>query len=895
MVNCKSCSAEQNELDRFCSECGAALASDNASTAMHVNQDLPGATSDRSRASDSSHHGRFLPGTTIANRYRIVSLVGKGGMGEVYRADDLKLGHTVALKFLPKNYSDDPGRMELMHAEVRLTRQISHPNVCRVYDISEVEGQHFLSMEYIDGEDLRILLRRIGRIPADKGVQIAQQLCAGLAAAHERGVLHRDLKPANLMIDGQGQVRITDFGLARLADDNATGDVSGTPAYMAPEQLLAGQTSKQSDLYALGLVLAEVFTGKSINQTNDIADLMARHQSSESSVTSLNSKDLDPVVEQAILSCLARDPEDRPRSARQLANALPGGDPLEAATAAGVTPSPELVANATDKNRLRFPVAVAMLIVTVAWLLVFTYLNRRSTRMLETAPAVLSAKCEQILQTLGYNDLPANNTCGIGGNAEIYRILQESAKDQAWLDQHPQPKFQFWRRWTDGSFMVKEFHAPYIPDFETPTIGSKRELDVMVDEQGRLIELKVVAPVEGTTSTANSNFDWSTLLELAGIGQELVTVTPLVSNPPVHCDHRIAWVVSDGGEGQRKLQAGASDGRVNYFEVVGLSESMNLTSMEQQQPLFLQALTVFVMLFVFLFAWLNIRASRADCKNALRAGAFVLLLYFVQEGAALNLNAPDFASSILGLFGDRAWGHILGHGFFVTAAYIAIEPYIRRYWPRSMVGMARLLGGRWRDPIVGKELLAGVTLAGVFSIFPFFLQLSEHAMSGQTNVFLFLGSEVTVNTPVWIARMAQSFSSALLQAFLAASICLIVRLSFRKIRFEYSMVAFALLLAIAYAIWRPSTAPWYAELLLIFSICTFAFVLTRYGLLTLYVAGCTLMVMNFTPPLQLNSWYAGYAVASLLILFGIALMGFVTSQGGLAKLIQFVEADESMA
>jgi hypothetical protein len=140
--------------------------------------------------SSSSHHGRFLPGTKVASRYRIVSMLGRGGMGEVYRADDLRLGQTVALKFLPPELAKDAKRLEYFRNEVRLARQISHPNVCRVYDIGEVDGQHFISMEYIDGEDLKVLLHRIGRVPVDKGVQIAQQLCAGLAAAHAKGVLH---------------------------------------------------------------------------------------------------------------------------------------------------------------------------------------------------------------------------------------------------------------------------------------------------------------------------------------------------------------------------------------------------------------------------------------------------------------------------------------------------------------------------------------------------------------------------------------------------------------------------------------------------------------------------------------------------------------------------------
>lgn len=267
MIACASCTAENADASRFCSACGAALKPEYEKTVTHgLGGDAMDGTAHFS-LSDSSVHGRFLPGTKVADRYRIVSLAGKGGMGEVYRADDLKLGHTVALKFLPGDLAGDPRRLEYFHSEVRLTRQISHPNVCRVYDIGEVDGQHFLTMEYIDGEDLKILLRRIGRLPNDKGVQIARQLCAGLAAAHAQGVLHRDLKPANIMIDGRGQARITDFGLARIAGDAAKQDVAGTPAYMAPEQLTLGTTTIQSDLYSLGLILHEVFTGESVHKS----------------------------------------------------------------------------------------------------------------------------------------------------------------------------------------------------------------------------------------------------------------------------------------------------------------------------------------------------------------------------------------------------------------------------------------------------------------------------------------------------------------------------------------------------------------------------------------------------------------------------------------------------
>src|SRR5437763_7697923 len=153
---------------------------------------------------------RFPPGALLASRYRIISRLGKGGMGEVFRADDILLGQAVALKFLPESAKGNINLLTRFYDEVRIARQITHANVCRVYDIGEVEGQPYLSMEYIDGEDLASLLRRIGRLPADKATEFARKMCAGLAAAHAQGVLHRDLKPANIMIDGRGELRIAD-------------------------------------------------------------------------------------------------------------------------------------------------------------------------------------------------------------------------------------------------------------------------------------------------------------------------------------------------------------------------------------------------------------------------------------------------------------------------------------------------------------------------------------------------------------------------------------------------------------------------------------------------------------------------------------------------------------
>jgi uncharacterized OB-fold protein len=286
MTRCKSCDSEIQPTSRFCPSCGTPASVATPEETETIAMDAAPASNGRgaavARAFDKSPFDksgeRFAPGTLIASRYRIVSRLGQGGMGEVFRADDLVLGQPVALKFLPEAAHGNVNLLTRFYDEVRIARQIAHKNVCRVYDIGEIGGQPYLSMEYIDGEDLAGLLRRIGRLPGDKALEFARKLCAGLAAAHAQGILHRDLKPANIMVDSRGEVRITDFGLAAIAQQlqNAGDGMeirNGTPAYMAPEQLAGREVSAQSDIYALGLVLYEMFTGKQPFEAGTLAEM----------------------------------------------------------------------------------------------------------------------------------------------------------------------------------------------------------------------------------------------------------------------------------------------------------------------------------------------------------------------------------------------------------------------------------------------------------------------------------------------------------------------------------------------------------------------------------------------------------------------------------------------
>ncbi|MBK9089304.1 MAG: SUMF1/EgtB/PvdO family nonheme iron enzyme [Holophagales bacterium] len=263
---------------------------------------------------------RFAPGTLLAGRYVVESLLGRGGMGEVYRARDTKLDEVVALKLLPEGAAD-PMRLRLFLGEVRVARQISHPNVCRVHDVVEAAGLHFMTMELIEGEDLGKLLSRSGPLPVERAVEIGRQACDGLTAAHERGILHRDLKPGNLMVDTGGIVRLADFGLAGLIGSATTG---GTPAYMAPELWDHADASVQSDLYALGLVLYELFTGRRAFTGSSTAELAFQHREVTPPPPSTFREGLAPAVERAVLRCLDKDPRRRPRSARAVAAALSG-------------------------------------------------------------------------------------------------------------------------------------------------------------------------------------------------------------------------------------------------------------------------------------------------------------------------------------------------------------------------------------------------------------------------------------------------------------------------------------------------------------------------------------------------------------------------------------------
>lgn len=260
----------------------------------------------------------------LSQRYDILSEAGHGNMGNVYKARDRETGETVALKLIKPEIASDQAMTERFKNELLFARKITHKNVCRVYEFNRIGGIAYTSMEFVEGESLRSVLSRFGGLPVRKGVDLALQICSGLKEAHAQGIVHRDLKPENVMIDAHGDVKIMDFGIARSMEGGTrlTGTMIGTPAYMAPEQVSGKPVDYRTDIYALGLVLYEMFTGSETFRA-DTPVAIALKQMQEAPAPP---HDIDPnipvYIERAILKCLEKDPTKRFQSIAELEGAL---------------------------------------------------------------------------------------------------------------------------------------------------------------------------------------------------------------------------------------------------------------------------------------------------------------------------------------------------------------------------------------------------------------------------------------------------------------------------------------------------------------------------------------------------------------------------------------------
>jgi serine/threonine protein kinase len=255
-------------------------------------------------------------------RYRVERLLGQGGMGAVYLAYDQDLGRQVALKLVRPELMVYPGAMARFRQELLLASKISHRNILRIHDLGDAGGMKFISMAYVNGEDLHQVLVREGKLPLDRMLAIARQLCAGLDAAHSEGVAHRDLKPQNIMLGTNDHVFVTDFGLAKSlgAVDGMTqsGEMLGTPRYMAPEQVEAKSVDARTDIYALGIIFYEMLTGDVPFSAETTLQLMYKRANETPPAPKTLAPEIPDWLNNIVMKCLERDPANRYQSAREI-------------------------------------------------------------------------------------------------------------------------------------------------------------------------------------------------------------------------------------------------------------------------------------------------------------------------------------------------------------------------------------------------------------------------------------------------------------------------------------------------------------------------------------------------------------------------------------------------
>ena len=829
---------------------------------------------------------RFQAGAAIAGRYRIVRRLGSGGMGEVYLAEDEKLGELVALKFLPRAFASVPASLELLLAEARAARGVSHPNICRVYDVGEAEGETFVSMEYIEGEDLAGLLRRTGAIPSERARKMALELCSALAAAHESGVLHRDLKPANVLVDASGRLHVADFGLAGRDEERArAGVAAGSPAYMAPELLAGGAPSVQSDLFALGLVLFEILAGRRAYDSPGAIRGAALAGDPPPSPRE-QASDVDPVLARAIQLCLDSDPARRPRSAAALARALGEEDPLAGMLALGDVPTPAVVAASGARGVVSARAAPRLALVALILLALFVPLSDRTFPLQRArparAPSELAGSARDLLRRLDPLDaLPSDSAYGLSASPGPTFFGPGRESWESWGGPGTGAALVFWYRegldeLKPSSMWTLFFLRPARTHLDDPPAGTQGTSTVILDLEGRLRFLRSTPEFVPPRAGA---FDWGPLFAAAGLDpldfEPAGTLLPLESA----ADRRLAWV--SRGEPHLRVEAGSSAGRAVLFALLRrvpfAGAPAGPAGVEGVDPVVLShriydRMLALLLAFAIPMAWRNLRAGRGDPWGGFRLALFTLVCrmasWLLQADHARDLSS-EMSYLVIG-FGAGLWQAAMAWGY-----YMAIEPLVRGFWPKALVSWNRVLGGRWRDPLVAGHVLIGACFG----------------------IWLALCDSLDVLLPQWLGRPVESVPPAdALDALsgpaswvgtvlglpvdaLYTSLLVLMLLAFLRAVLRHTLlaaaVAAALLTAIDALLGADPLLSWPVVALL--QVAPGLYLLLRLGVIPYCAAQLVLFLLEGFPiTAGLERWYAGaslFALACVLLVLGGALLG----------------------
>jgi len=771
---------------------------------------------------------------------------------------------------------------------VRIARQVSHRNVCRVYDIGEDHGRVFLTMELIDGEDMALLLKRIGRFPEERATEIARQICAGLAAAHELGVLHRDLKPANVMLDSDGRVRITDFGLAGLAG-SFTDIRSGTPAYMAPEQLAGKDVSERSDIFALGLVLYEIFTGRRAFDATTIAELLRQHDEGVRVSGGSSGRSLDPVVEQVIARCLAPDPAQRPASALAVSAALPGGDPLAAALAAGETPSPAMVAAAGRVEPVPLRIGLPLLafaLLCFGGLIALRQMTAFYRFMpVDLPPAVLEDRARQVLDRFGYREPPADSASQLREDRDYLSWARRQPASTRWqqLATGRAPAVGLWYR-TGPRFLVPtaEWTQVTLTDPPLRMVGMTY---VDVDAKGALLDFIAVPPqrTSGTPPPA-AEMDWQPVFDAVRWPRERFTPATPEWTPPVATETRAAWTgtVPELGSTPLRLEVGAFAGKVVSVQTIGPWTRPGRmpppieAGIERALDNFKSVLVLFLVVGSALLARRMVLLGRGDWRGATTVAAVLFVLGMAQWTAGAH-HVPDYGTLQNKFF--EACANQLFRSAIAWLAYLGIEPWIRRHWPTSLISWSRILGGSFRDPLVGRDVLIGLAFGVAGAIYPGLIEYGFQAFGGNVVNPAFTGIWA-LTTPRFVgASLLAESSNAMFNTLLLTLLYVVFRRRLGRPWLAALATTVVLTLIITSEDGFGGGLPGF---LLIASISAFIIApLHFHGMLPFMAAFAVRQVlMSNTLTADLGAWYAGPTWVIGAAMVGLAVTAFLNSRAG---------------
>jgi len=380
-MKCPQCHSNNPSDSRFCRKCAAPLPAEEGEPDVRT-------STLRSLSISLSR------GDVFAGRYEVIEELGRGGMGKVYKVFDRKLGEDIALKQIKLEVAEDEKNIERFRNEIKFARKIAHRNVCRMYDMGEADGIHFITMEYIPGEDLRCLIRRIGQFTVGKTIYIARQICDGLAEAHRLGVVHRDMKPQNIMIDQDGNARIMDFGIARfhrVQGVTDTGVLIGTPEYMSPEQVEGIEVDRRSDIYSVGVILYEMLTGRvPFDGSTPISIAVKQKNQIPREPRELNTQ-IPEQLNELILKCMEKKRERRYQKAEDVHHDLKLIED-ELPTTDRIIPARKPITS--REITLKFSVRKLIFPLLAVLVAVLTVVAVRQFKLLEKPPSALSSTDE---------------------------------------------------------------------------------------------------------------------------------------------------------------------------------------------------------------------------------------------------------------------------------------------------------------------------------------------------------------------------------------------------------------------------------------------------------------------------------------------------------------------